>query len=42
MSLVNYDSSFIKTTQLKEGGGDNQNPMEAIPEKFHNDIDTLG
>jgi hypothetical protein len=41
MSVVDYGSSFVKTTQFKEGGGDNQNPMEAILEKFHDDLDTL-
>jgi hypothetical protein len=41
MCTVGYNSSFIKSTQLKERGGDNQNPLEAIPEKTHDDIDTL-
>jgi hypothetical protein len=37
MYVVDYGSSFVKSTQFKEGGGDNQNPMEDI----HDDIDTL-
>jgi hypothetical protein len=41
MSVVDYGSSFVKTTQFKEGSGDNHNPMEAIPDKVHDDIDTL-
>jgi hypothetical protein len=41
MFSVGYGSSFFNTTQFKEGGGDNQNPMESILEKVHDDIDTL-
>jgi len=41
MSAIDYASSFVNTTQFKEGGGDNQNPMEAILDKFNDDLDTL-
>jgi hypothetical protein len=41
MNAIGYGSLFIKSTQLKEGGGDNQNPLEATLEKTHDDIDTL-
>jgi hypothetical protein len=41
MYTIDYDLTFIKSTQLKKGGGDNQNPLEAIFEKNHDDIDTL-
>jgi hypothetical protein len=41
MFSIGYGSSFINSTQFKEGGGDNQNPLEVIPEKIHDDIDTL-
>jgi hypothetical protein len=41
MFTISYGSSFIKSTQLDEGGGDNQNPQESSPEKHQDDIDTL-
>jgi hypothetical protein len=41
MSAISYGTLSVNTTQFKEGGGDNQNPMEAIPEKVHNYLDTL-
>jgi hypothetical protein len=31
----------VKTTHFKEGGRNNENPMEAILEKINDDIDTL-
>jgi len=33
MSVVDYGSTLIKSTQLKEGGWDNKNPMKCILEK---------
>jgi len=39
--VIGYGSSFIKSTQLKEGGVDNHNPWEATPKTTHDDIDTL-
>jgi hypothetical protein len=41
MFSTGYGSSFINSTQFKERGGDNQNPLEVVPEKIHDDIDTL-
>jgi hypothetical protein len=41
MFAIGYGSSFNKSIQLEEGGGDNQNPPEVSPEKTLDDIDTL-
>jgi hypothetical protein len=41
MFTIGYDSSFNKSIQLEEGGGDNQNPLEVSPETTLDDIDTL-
>jgi hypothetical protein len=41
MFTIGYDSSFNKSVQLEEGGGDNQNPPEASPGTTLDDIDAL-
>jgi hypothetical protein len=41
MFNIGYGSSFIKSSQLDKGGGDNQNPQENSPENHQDDIDTL-
>jgi hypothetical protein len=41
MFTIGYGSSFNKSIQLEEGGGDNQNPPEVSPETTLDDIDTL-
>jgi hypothetical protein len=41
MSLVGYSSYFSKSEQFEEGGGDNQNLLEASIEETLNDIEEL-